>query len=96
MLPLVEELAAIGVLVLDYADDLTIVTESLPELQEALALVQRYLQDGGIQLNMGKCQYFATNGSKQPFNADGILLEPRAWIKVLGHEIRVDFNDGVE
>eukprot|EP00971_Amphidinium_carterae_P259151 5142908-Amphidinium_carterae.1 len=71
MLPLVLELARRDVLVLAYADDLTLVADSQVALGDAVALVVDYLSEGSISLNIKKCQYFATHGDDRPLVVEG-------------------------
>eukprot|EP00971_Amphidinium_carterae_P080851 1599373-Amphidinium_carterae.1 len=96
MLPLVTELASRGVLVVDYADDLTIIANTREELLEALHFVTRYLEDGGIALNASKSQYFMTEGDPAPLVLPDATLLPQDTVKILGHVLQVNFSQQLD
>eukprot|EP00971_Amphidinium_carterae_P010202 201400-Amphidinium_carterae.1 len=91
-LPLVQALSQRGVLILAYADDITLVADSREELYAALNTVVEYLDSGGIRLNLCKSQYFTLHGDPSPLVVEGTSLLPQPTVCILGHTVRMDYH----
>ena len=69
-----------------FADDVTLVSDSVKDLEKAAQLIARYYNDCNITLNPQKTQLWSAKGRKEGIVLEGVQIEPSNRIKLLGVE----------
>ena len=69
-----------------FADDVTLVSDSIQELERAAQLIARYYKDCHITLNPQKTRLWSAKGRRESIVLEGVQIEPLNRIKLLGVE----------
>ena len=75
-----------GVSLIIFADDVTLVSDSIREIEKAAGLIARYYKDCHITLNPQKTQLWSAKGRAEGIVLEGVQIAPLHRIKLLGVE----------
>ena len=75
-----------GVELIIFADDVTLISDSVKEIEKAAQLIAGYYGDCHITLNPQKTQLWSAQGERTGIDLEGVRIEPNHRIKLLGVE----------